>query len=106
MDLTSNPNLTGENSFELFDSDGSRIDPEIEQKVRDKFSVLTDRGLDILKTLNTDISVEKMFELAKQEVNSVESPLETRITSWLKSGIEVKNYLFCLTSFRAGKTPA
>ncbi len=92
MDVTSNPNLTGENSFELYDCDGSRIDPEIEQKARDKFSILTDRGLEILKTSNTDLSVEQMFQMASQEVKSVETPLETRITSWLKSGIEVMIY--------------
>jgi hypothetical protein len=96
MDVTSNPNLTGENSFELYDCDGSKIDPEIEQKARDKFSILTDKGLEILKTSNSDVSVEQMFDLASQEMKPVETPLETRITSWLKSGIEVRNF-FLLT---------
>lgn len=88
LDLTSNPNLTGENSFELYDCDGTKIETSIEQKARDKFSHLTDKGLEILKTHNTDLSVEQMFHLAQKEASTVDSPLETRIVNWLKSGIE------------------
>jgi len=91
LDVTDNPNLTGEESFELYNKSGRRLDDEVEKKTRKRFELLTQEAIKYLRNLQDDASVDKALQAGRKKLppnEQNECHHETDLLGWLISGIE------------------
>jgi monoamine oxidase len=86
VDTTCNPYLTGEGGFELYDLNGQALTIRCQEPTRQKFAALTEKGVEMLSNLDTDLSVHEMFVLAHQQLSHLNH--EPLLMNWLKAGIE------------------
>jgi len=86
VDTTCNPYLTGEGGFELFDNDGNLFDATAQSETRQKFQLLTEKGVELLALLDTDVSAHHMFSMAQEKLDDI--PHDPTFLAWLLAGIE------------------
>ena len=89
LDITHNPNLTGEGSLEIYKEDGNRVDPSIQNNIRNQIDVMIDTGRKLLESHNQDMSFEEMLNASSKFVQTKEyNAEEYHFMEWLKSGME------------------
>jgi len=88
LDVTNNPNLTSGEAFEIYDSKGERINPDIQRDLRSKFEQITERGRNIVEESEHDLSMEEMILRSSKKEGHEFKAEEMHFVDWLKAGLE------------------